>query len=149
MKNVSSKYSPMHLHLVLNSLTVTHCRHIAPGGYIEHCEPITELTTDDDSIAPGDVIFRCSDLAREASLKFGKNMRVAPLMKKMIEEAGFVDVVEKQYKWPVGEWPVDPRLKEIGRWNMKHWLEGLDSWTMRLLTQHCGVSQPFHAKFIY
>ncbi len=87
-------------------------------------------------------MFRCSQLAVEASQKFGKNLRVAPLMKKMIEEAGFVDVVEKHYKWPLGEWPINHRLKDIGRWNMKHWLEGLEAWTLRILTQHCGVGQP-------
>ena len=127
---------------LLYKLTVTPCSHIAPGGYIEQSEPIPELQTDDSSIASGDVMFRCSDIAREASLKFGKNMTVAPLMKKMIEEAGFVDVIEKRYKWPVGEWPADHRLKEIGRWNVRHWVEGLEAWTLRLLTQYCGVSQP-------
>ncbi|CAF9942826.1 MAG: hypothetical protein ALECFALPRED_010098 [Alectoria fallacina] len=115
--------------------------HIAPGGYIEHSEPIPELIADDDSIAPGDIMHRCSDLAIEASQKFGKNIMIAPLIKNMIEEAGFVNVVEKQYKWPIGEWPFDRKLKDIGRWNMQHWLEGLDAWTLRLLTQHCGVSR--------
>ena len=87
-------------------------------------------------------MHHCSVLAIEASQKFGKNMAIAPLIRKNIEEAGFVDVVEKHYKWPLGEWPVDRRLKDIGRWNMQHWLEGLDAWTLRILTQHCGVSQP-------
>ncbi|CAF9920537.1 hypothetical protein IMSHALPRED_004955 [Imshaugia aleurites] len=112
--------------------------HIAPGGYIEQSEPLPALISDDGSIPPGDILHRCSELAIEASQKFGKNMRIALLIKNMIKEAGFVDVVEKQYKWPVGEWPVDRKLKDIGRWNMQHWLEGLDAWTLRLLTQHCG-----------
>lgn len=116
--------------------------HVAPGGYIEQSETIPELRSDDGSVTPGDILERCYELAIEASQKFGKNMMVAPLIKDMLEEAGFVDVVQKSYKWPVGEWPVDRRLKEIGRWNMKHWVEGLDAWTLRLLTQHCGVSQP-------
>ena len=85
---------------------------------------------------------RMTEIAIEASQKFGKEIMIAPLIRNMIEEAGFVDVVEKQYKWPLGEWPVDRKLKDIGRWNMKHWLEGLEAWTLRLLTQHCGVSQP-------
>lgn len=112
--------------------------HIAPGGYIEHSEPTPELISDDGSIAPGDVMHRCYELAVEGSQKFGKNFVIAPLIKNMVEDAGFVNVVGKQYKWPLGEWPVDRKLKEIGRWNMQHWLEGLDAWTLRLLTQHCG-----------
>lgn len=112
--------------------------HIAPGGYIEHSEPDPRLVSDDDSIAPGDVMNRCDDLAMEISQKFGKDVMIAPFLKKMIQEAGFVNVVEKRYKWPLGEWAVDRKLKDIGRWNMQHWLEGLDAWSLRLLTQHCG-----------
>ncbi len=59
----------------------------------------------------------------------------------MITDAGFEDVVEVKYKWPLGEWPVDQRLKDIGRWNAQHWLEGMDAWSMRVLTQYMGVSQ--------
>ena len=114
---------------------------MAPGGYIEQSEPIPELKSEDGSITSSDVMRRMTGLAIEASHKFGKNIMIAPLIKKMIEQAGFVDVVEKRFKWPLGEWPIDRRLKEIGSWNMKHWLEGLDAWTLRLLTQHCGVSQ--------
>lgn len=93
-----------------------------------------------------DTMHRCSELAVEASQKFGKNVLIAPLIKNMIEEAGFVNVVEKQYKWPLGEWPIDRKLKDIGRWNLQHWLEGLDAWTLRLLTQHCGVGRSHRYK---
>lgn len=115
--------------------------HIAPGGYIEHSEPTPKLFSDDGSIASGDILHQCYELAVEATQKFGKDIMIAPHIKQRIEEAGFVDVVQKQYKWPLGEWPVDCKLKDIGRWNMQHWLEGLDAWTLRLLTQYCGVRQ--------
>ena len=125
-----------------HELNLTTRSHIAPGGYIEQSESFPKLTSDDGSIPSGDILQRAYDLAAEASQAFGKNVLVAPLIKNMIREAGFVNVVEKQYKWPIGEWPVDRRLKDIGRWNMKHWLEGLDAWTLRIFTQHCGVSEP-------
>ena len=129
------------IRLVPNKLTLTSPSHIAPGGYIEHSEPNPDLLSDDGSIDPTDVLHLCSELAFEVSQKFGKNLGIAPLIKDMIKEAGFVNVVEKKYKWPLGAWPVDQKLKDIGRWNMQHWLEGLDTWTLRLLTQHCGVSR--------
>ncbi|KAL9075486.1 MAG: hypothetical protein Q9161_001558 [Pseudevernia consocians] len=115
--------------------------HIAPGGYIEHSEPTPKLVSDDSSVASGDIIHHCYELAIEATQKFGKDIMIAPFIRKRIEEAGFVNVVEKKYKWPLGEWPVDCKLKDIGRWNMQHWLEGIDAWTLRLLTQYCGVRQ--------
>ena len=86
-------------------------------------------------------MHRVTDLAIEASQKFGKNIMIAPHIKKLIEEAGFVDVKVKQFKWPIGEWPMDRKLKDIGRWNLRFWVEGLESFTLRLLTQYCGVSQ--------
>ena len=95
--------------------------------------------SDDGSIPSGDILHQCYELAVQATQKFGKDIMIAPFIKERIEEAGFVNVVQKQYKWPLGEWPVDCKLKDIGRWNMQHWLEGIDAWTLRLLTQYCGV----------
>ena len=115
---------------------------MAPGGYIEQSEPIPEIKSEDRSIPSNNILRRMTDLAIEASQNFGKNMMIAPHIRKMIEEAGFVDVKLKQYKWPIGEWPLDRKLKEIGHWNLKLWVEGLESYSLRLLTQYCGVSPP-------
>lgn len=51
-----------------------------------------------------------------------------------MERAGFVDVVERRYKWPLNEWPVDPQLKQIGRLNKVRLLENIEAFTMRLFT---------------
>lgn len=122
---------------------LTHPSHLAPGGYIEHSECLPLLASDDGSIREGDVMHQSTLLVVEASQKFGKSLVIQPLLKDMIIKAGFTDVVERTYKWPLGEWPSDPRLKKIGKWNRQHWLEGLDAWCMRILTQHCGVSEAF------
>jgi hypothetical protein len=83
-------------------------------------------------------------LAHESSKNFGKQIDIQPFLKENIEKAGFVDVVEKKFKWPIGDWPADARLKDIGRWNAQHWIEGIEPWTLRLLTQYLGVNEPFH-----
>ena len=140
-KSALSEHGPLKTCLVPHKLTLTPRSHIAPGGYIEHSEPTPRLVSDDSSVASGDIIHHCYELAIEATQKFGKDIMIAPFIRKRIEEAGFVNVVEKKYKWPLGEWPVDCKLKDIGRWNMQHWLEGIDAWTLRLLTQYCGVRQ--------
>lgn len=116
-----------------------HTSHLAPGGYLEHVEISPILTADDGSIGPDDIFHHCSALAVDASEKFGKPIVIAPLLKQRIIDAGFVDVVETKYKWPIGDWPVDQRLKDIGRWNAQHWLEGLEAWSLRMLTQYMGV----------
>ncbi|MCJ1455766.1 hypothetical protein MMC28_006122 [Mycoblastus sanguinarius] len=112
--------------------------HLAPGGYIEHSECNPDFYSDDGSVAEDDMFHACTVLAREAGQKFGKDLSQQENIKEMIIQAGFVDVVEELYKWPMGEWPVDQWLKDIGRWNALHWVEGLDTWLMRLLTQYLG-----------
>jgi len=83
-----------------------------------------------------------AELAIECGELFGKTMLIQTQMKDLIVAAGFVDVVEYKFKWPLGPWSNDPRLKDIGRWNMHLWDIGLEGWTMALLTRYKGVSNP-------
>lgn len=71
----------------------------------------------------------------------GKEIMVFEKMKCQIEEAGFVDVEERKYKWPIGTWPKDPRMKEIGAWTRAHLDAGLEGWTLRGLTGVLGWSR--------
>lgn len=96
--------------------------------------------SDDGSIQPGDMWDECGKLAIECGERFGKTFQIMERMKNLIEQAGFVDVVETKYKWPLGAWSTDQKLKDMGRWNMHHWNEGLEGWTMALLTRVMGVS---------
>lgn len=52
----------------------------------------------------------------EAGRKMGRNFNAAKEFKKWLVEAGFVDVVEKQYFSPVNGWPVDRKDQLIGHW---------------------------------
>lgn len=82
----------------------------------------------------------CAKLAIECGERFGKTFLVQERMKGLITQAGFVDVVELKYKWPIGAWSTDQKLKDLGKWNMHHWNEGLEGWNIALLTRVMGVS---------
>jgi hypothetical protein len=71
----------------------------------------------------------------------GKEIMVLEKMKCQIEEAGFVDVEERKYKWPIGTWPKDPKMKELGAWTRAHLNAGLEGWTLRVLTGLLGWSR--------
>lgn len=114
--------------------------HLKPGGYIEHSEINPVTRSDDGTIVDGDTFDYAGKLAVESGVRAGKAMDVQARIKDMIVKAGFADVVEHTYKWPLGDWPSDPRLKEIGAINARHWIEGVEAWTMRLLTQNFNVS---------
>lgn len=45
--------------------------------------------------------------------------------KRLMEDAGFLDVVEVVHKWPTNQWPKDPDMKELGMWNLENLLQGL------------------------
>lgn len=79
----------------------------------------------------------------ECGRRLKKTFKIAEEMAGMITSAGFVDVVEKRFKWPIGPWSSDPRLKEIGRWNLLNWEEGMEGWVIAPYTRVLGVSEIF------
>jgi hypothetical protein len=44
-----------------------------------------------------------------------KRSEDTPVYKKFMQEAGYVDVVEKHFQWPLGDWPRDQQCKEVGK----------------------------------
>lgn len=78
-------------------------------------------------------------MSLEAGDKFGKDLRIHEQIKWCLEDAGFENVVEQVYRWPIGPWIKDPLMKEIGMWNRAHWQEGIEGWSLALLTRVLGV----------
>jgi hypothetical protein len=78
-------------------------------------------------------------LAIECGEKFGKSFTVAEDSRAFMEKAGFVNVEHKTFKWPIGPWPRDRKMKEIGAYNRVGWDEGINGWAMFLFTKYLGV----------
>jgi hypothetical protein len=70
----------------------------------------------------------------------GQSFRISDTMRDNIKEAGFVNVVEKVFMTPLGGWPADPRLKEIGQWTLLGFDIGLEGYVMAGLTRALKVS---------
>jgi hypothetical protein len=60
-------------------------------------------------------------------------------MKRYIDDAGFVNTVEKVWKAPVRGWAADPRYKELGHWSLLELDVGLEGFAMAFLTRAMGV----------
>lgn len=58
--------------------------------------------------------------------KIGKRLDIETTLKSQIEAGGFVNIHEKVYKVPVGDWAKSPLLKEAGRYHKAQLLEGLE-----------------------
>jgi hypothetical protein len=54
------------------------------------------------------------DKVQEAMAIFGTEIRIAPRVGQLMEEAGFVNVRKKVFKVPVGTWPLDKTLRLVG-----------------------------------
>lgn len=100
---------------------------------MESLEMDIQFRSDDGTVQPGDVVSEWSRIFIGAGEKMGRTFKIAERSKKLIQEAGFVDVVEKKYKLPVGGWPKDAKLKEIGRWNLLFLTEGLEGMSLFIL----------------
>jgi hypothetical protein len=69
----------------------------------------------------------------------GKSMNICEEMKRYIDDAGFVNTIEKEFKAPHGPWHPDPKWKEIGNWGLLELEIGLEGFSMAVLTRLFGV----------
>ncbi|KAM0428629.1 hypothetical protein ACHAPT_006992 [Fusarium lateritium] len=103
-----------------------------PGGWVQSCEADIHFfsddgTTDDPEVAP--VLKTWANLyeAGAAATKRSFFLQQENLQEKGIEAAGFTDMKVVNYKLPVGGWPRDPKLAEVGRFvklTMENDIEG-------------------------
>lgn len=62
--------------------------------------------------------------------KIGKPLNTVDTFKAGIQDAGFINVREKTYKVPVGEWTKNPVLREAGKFNKIQLLAGMEGYAM-------------------
>jgi hypothetical protein len=113
--------------------------HLTADGYFEQVEFSTTARSDDGTLAPDSVFLKWDQFAVECERAMGKSLRIFNTIKKSLLDAGFVDVVETRFKWPIGPWSSDPRMKEIGRWSREFWEYGMEGWAMAPSTRFLGV----------
>jgi hypothetical protein len=91
--------------------------------------------SDDGTLAEGSPIQMWGKNFFEASEKFGTPCDTPQKLKGWMEAAGFVDVEEHILKLPVGPWPKDRRLKNVGLFEMVNMQEGLEGLTFMAFTR--------------
>ncbi|PYH77546.1 S-adenosyl-L-methionine-dependent methyltransferase [Aspergillus uvarum CBS 121591] len=110
-------------------------RHLRPGGWFDQLEMSIQFRSEDETLSEDHVLAVWSKTFLEAGEKLGKTFRIAELAAGYMREAGFQNVVEHQYKLPVGPWSRDKRMKSLGMWNLVHCEHGIEGWAMALLTR--------------
>ncbi|KAI3554010.1 UMTA [Colletotrichum abscissum] len=116
--------------------------HLVPGGYIE----VNEWDIEDHSQALGDdlpqdhIYRRWAKTIFEATDRLGKTAKQTRNhgVANALRDAGFVDVVEKSWPFPIGGWASDPKLKECGAVNLEYLDQSLEGFGFFLLRQIMG-----------
>jgi hypothetical protein len=104
---------------------------------MQDCEfpPVSQ----DGSLNPSTVLWDWGQKIVSGIQIFGKEL-AAKKYKQYMLDAGFLDVVEVPLIWPQNTWPKDKHLKELGRWNLANLLDGLEGYSMAVMTRAHGMS---------
>ncbi|KPM41110.1 hypothetical protein AK830_g5450 [Neonectria ditissima] len=113
-------------------------QHLTPGGYIEFQATYPRFLSDDGTARKAENAQSWLKVLLEGSAKFGKSLEGAINWKEKMEAAGFVDVQEEVRKIPIGDWPKDPKLKEIGRYQSIQQIQAVEAYTPRAFSTVLG-----------
>ncbi|KHN94348.1 uncharacterized protein MAM_07777 [Metarhizium album ARSEF 1941] len=114
-------------------------KHLKPGGKVEISEGRADFFCDDGSLAEDTATHRWLSEFRRLAAPLGFD--IAPQLPDMLRDAGFADVAYAQKVVPLGTWPKNPALKEIGRWFRVQFLDmALEAYSLALFTRLGGWS---------
>ncbi|KAK0630214.1 S-adenosyl-L-methionine-dependent methyltransferase [Bombardia bombarda] len=111
---------------------------LSPGGIIELQDIIYPMQCDDGSLDKNSAIYRWSELLLQSFTAIGRPLNSALKYKEQLAEAGFVDIVEVQYKWPSNRWPKDPKYKKVGIWTYENAIGALSALSLAVFTRPKG-----------
>lgn len=114
--------------------------HLKPGGYFEAKDFAVSAWSSDNTLKEDSEYMKYLNNLHAAGDKTGKKMNIAPELKGLIKKAGFEDVTEKVYLIPLGPWPKDQKLKELGKWVSVSTQDAVEAYGLRLYTQVLGWS---------
>ncbi len=116
--------------------------HLNPGGYIEMQSTWPPCRTDEPPGAPEHVskVIEWTKLRLEAVSKLGVDHGLPGQWPEALSEAGFVAVQTQDYKWPIGPWMEDERMKDVGNINLELLQLGVMSFSKDLLA-HLGMGE--------
>ncbi|KAA8629964.1 hypothetical protein SMACR_12885 [Sordaria macrospora] len=88
-----------------------------PGGYIEHMDASGTVLSDDGSVDNKiHAIAQWGPMWQEGGRRIGYevDLHSTNLMENAMKEAGFVNIVTKDYKVPLSPWSKDKKMNELG-----------------------------------
>ena len=109
---------------------------------MEAQEISVDAKTDDNSFPENSFIRQWCSNQEAAAQKMGISLWLTgEEIKEHMEAAGFQNVEIRSYKIPIGPWPAEKKLKEVGLFQLAGMLEGMEGLTLGLWTRYLGWSE--------
>ncbi|KAF4535194.1 Methyltransferase type 11 [Lasiodiplodia theobromae] len=108
--------------------------HTRPGGWVELQGYDAQYRSDDGTLKAESYLNQYVDTIDKGISKMGKVLSTGPLFEGLLKDAGFINIHIHTYKLPIGTWPKDKKMKEVGTINTLQYLEGMEAFSYRLLT---------------
>ncbi|KAF2713866.1 S-adenosyl-L-methionine-dependent methyltransferase [Pleomassaria siparia CBS 279.74] len=110
-----------------------------PGGWVEFQDFDTGFYTSTNGEYSRDgIIGQWADKIADGLRKFGVEPDPGAKIENWVREAGFTNIVAKTLPFPVGTWPKDKTLKEVGAFNLIQFLDNLEGMTLGIYTSAWG-----------
>lgn len=111
---------------------------LRPGGYFEVQDVAVPVRGLDDTF-PDSAFNKWQHLAISGGAALGKDFCQVPKYKSYFEAAGFVDIVEKRFVWPLGTWAKGTKMKVLGSWAQEDMLSAVPGISMAVMTRGLGM----------
>lgn len=99
------------------------------------------MVSDDNSIPLDSALWTWNQHMINSGIISGRRCDIAWRYAEWMRAAGFVDVVELEYKWPQNRWPKEPKDKQLAMWVLTNIMEGLQAFSLALMTRFLGMSR--------
>ncbi|KAL8935196.1 MAG: hypothetical protein Q9211_004827, partial [Gyalolechia sp. 1 TL-2023] len=113
---------------------------VKPGGWVEFIDLDLTWTSPDGSLREEHAGKKFNNLFIKTCRDAGIEPCPGLFLEGWMKDAGFQNVHAEKFVLPVGPWPKDKTLKEVGAWNFLQINEGLEAFTLALFTREVGFS---------
>ncbi|KAF1953810.1 S-adenosyl-L-methionine-dependent methyltransferase [Byssothecium circinans] len=112
---------------------------VKPGGWVEFQDfDLRFYTTTNGEFTQDTSYATWSRRIAEGVRKFGVEPDPGPQLESWVRAAGFINVESRILPFPVGTWPKDKKLKEMGAFNLISYLDNLEGLSLRIYTTALG-----------
>ncbi|KAK1753311.1 S-adenosyl-L-methionine-dependent methyltransferase [Echria macrotheca] len=109
-----------------------------PGGWAEFQDYDLLYYSEDDTLKADSNTMKWLTTLLSLTDNLGRTASPGPKQEQWVKDAGFQNVVSKKFRFPIGPWPKDQKLKELGICNLAQILDGLEAFSLRLFCDVAG-----------